>query len=175
METGSEATMALGRESQNASLRRKASPCAILGQLVPELADDMRGREVVVFVDASAMLEPGVVAVRRLAAALERQRAPTLTHHTSPEALLLLAERLYDARPRAFLVAIGAASFALGEDLSPAVAAALPEAAEVVRRLVAAPHQRWASRSVHRPILAAIRRTASEKRPPRRRLVALRG
>ena len=111
----------------------------ILGQLVPELADDFRGREVVVFVDATATLEPGAVAVRRLTAAAE-PGAPTLTHHISPEALLLLAERLYDARPCAFLVAIGAASFALGEDLSPPVAAALPEAAALVRRLVAGPH-----------------------------------
>ena len=52
---------------------------------------------------------------------------------------MLLAERLYDARPRAFLVAIGAASFALGEDLSPSVAAALPKAAALVHRLVAGP------------------------------------
>ena len=110
----------------------------IRAQLVPELADDMRGRDVVVFVDATATLEPGAVAVRRLAAVVE-PGAPALTHHTSPEGLLLLAERLYDARPCAFLVAIGAASFALGEDLSPSVAAALPEAAALVRRLVAAP------------------------------------
>ena len=57
----------------------------------------------------------------------------------SPEGLLLLAERLYDARPRAYLVTIGAASFALGEDLSPSVAAALPEAAALVRRVLATP------------------------------------
>jgi hydrogenase maturation protease len=112
----------------------------ILSQLVPELAHDMRGRDVVVFVDATTMLEPGTVAVRRLTAAVQ-PGAPALTHHTSPEALLLLAERLYDARPCAFLVTIGAASFALGEDLSPPVAAALPDAAALVRRLVAAPHE----------------------------------
>ena len=90
------------------------------------------------FVDAAATLAPGAVASRRLAAS-DAPKAPGLTHHASPEGLLLLAERLYGARPRAFLVTIGAASFALGEDLSPSVAAALPEAAALVRRLLAAP------------------------------------
>ena len=52
----------------------------IRGQLVPELADDMRGREVVVFVDAAATLEAGAVAVRRLAAS-DAPKAPGLTHH----------------------------------------------------------------------------------------------
>jgi hydrogenase maturation protease len=109
------------------------------GQLTPELADDLRDRAVVVFVDASATLDPGAVAVRPLAASGPSE--PGLTHHFSPEALLLLAERLYGAQPRAFLVTVGAASFALGEDLSPRVAAALPEAAAVVRRLLAAPDE----------------------------------
>ncbi len=113
----------------------------IRGQLVPELADDMRGRDVVVFVDAAARLAPGAVAVRRLTTA-DAPTAPGLTHHASPEGLLLITERLYGARPAAFLVTIGAASFALGEDLSPPVAAALPEAAALVRRLLAAPDER---------------------------------
>ena len=113
----------------------------IRGQLVPELADDMRGRNVVVFVDAAATLAPGAVAVRRLTTT-DAPAAPGLTHHASPERLLLITERLYGARPAGFLVTIGAASFALGEDLSPLVAAGLPEAAALVRRLVAAPDER---------------------------------
>ena len=107
-------------------------------QLVLELADDLRDRAVVVFVDAATTLEPGAVAARRVAAA-EAAQTPGLTHHCSPDALLLLAERLYGARPHAFLVTIGASSFALGDELSPPVAAALPEAAALVRRLLAAP------------------------------------
>ncbi len=83
-------------------------------QLVPELADDLRGRRVVVFVDAAATLAPGAVATRRLTAS-EGGEAPGLAHHFGPEALLLLADRLYEARPRAFLVTIGASSFDLGD------------------------------------------------------------
>ena len=77
-------------------------------QLVPELADDLRGRKVVVFVDAATTLSPGAVATRRLLASTAAQ-APGLTHHCDPDGLLLLAERLYGARPRAFLVTVGAA------------------------------------------------------------------
>ncbi len=106
-------------------------------QLVPELADDLRDRAVVVFVDAATTLKPGAVAARRLAAP-EAAQPPGLTHHCDPDALLLLVERLYGARPRAFLVTVGAASFELGEELSPPVAAALPEAAAAVRRLLVA-------------------------------------
>jgi hydrogenase maturation protease len=123
-----------------AQLLAKEDGVAVLvrHQLVPELADDLRERAVVVFVDAAATLEPGAVAARRVAAA-EAAHAPGMTHHCSPDALLFLAERLYGARPHAFLVTIGASSFALGEELSPPVAAALPEAAALVRHLLAAP------------------------------------
>ena len=107
-------------------------------QLVPELADDLKDRAVVVFVDAATTLAAGAVAARRLAASAAAE-APGLTHHCTPEALVLLAERLYGAKPRAFLVTIGAGSFDLGEELSPPVAAALPEAVAVIRRLLAPP------------------------------------
>jgi len=107
----------------------------VCDQLVPELADDLKGRAVVVFVDAAASSKPGAVAFRRLGA-FGAHETPGLTHDVGPEALLSLAERLYGAKPRAFLVTVGAASFAFGEDLSPPVAAALPEAAALVRRLM---------------------------------------
>jgi hydrogenase maturation protease len=125
-----------------AQLLETAQDVAVLvrHQLVPELADDLRGRAVVVFVDAATTLPPGAVAARRLETS-EAASAPGLTHHCGPGALLLLAERLYGATPRAFLVTVGASSFALGEQLSPAVAAALPEAAAVIRRLLIAPEE----------------------------------
>ncbi|MDR3374909.1 MAG: hydrogenase maturation protease [Ancalomicrobiaceae bacterium] len=106
-------------------------------QLLPELAADLVDRSVVVFVDAAATPTPGSIAIRRIeAAAADASDGSGLTHHVSPQALLLLAERLFGARPNAFLVTLGAASFDLGEELSPPVTAALPEAAAAVRRLI---------------------------------------
>jgi len=122
-----------------AELLAPADNVAVLvrSQLLPDLAADLEGRDVVVFVDAGAGLEPGAVSARRVTPS-ETLDAAGLTHHCSPGALLRLADRLYGARPRAFLVTVGAASFELGEELSPPVAAALAEAAAEVRRLIAA-------------------------------------
>ncbi|MDR3493141.1 MAG: hydrogenase maturation protease [Ancalomicrobiaceae bacterium] len=110
-------------------------------QLVPELADELKHCTIVVFVDAVATLTPGAVAIRQIAAeaAADGSDASGLTHHCSPETLLLLADRLYGARPRAYLVTLGAASFELGDELSSAVAAAVPVAAAAVRQLIEAP------------------------------------
>lgn len=107
----------------------------VCDQLTPEAAEDLRGRDLVVFVDATATLDPGAVAVRPLEPG-KSDEASQFTHDCRPETLLLLAERLYDARPRAFLVTIGAASFDFGAALSPTVEAALPTAAEAVRRVI---------------------------------------
>ena len=53
-------------------------------QLVPELADDFRGRDVVVFVDAAATLKPGEVAVRRLRASPPAGSAGFTHHYRKP-------------------------------------------------------------------------------------------
>ena len=121
-----------------AALVGNGASVLIRHQLVPELADDLRHRTIVVFVDAAATLAPGSIAIRRIeaATAADASDGSGLTHHVSPQALLLLADRLYGARPSAFLVTIGAASFELGEELSPVVANAVPEAAAAVRRLI---------------------------------------
>jgi hydrogenase maturation protease len=122
-----------------AELLAPAENLAVLArhQLLPDLAADLKGRDVVVFVDAGTELEPGLVSARRVTPS-DAAEAAGLTHHCSPGALLRLADRLYGARPRAFLVTVGAVSFELGEELSPPVAAALPKAAALVRGLIAA-------------------------------------
>lgn len=108
-------------------------------QLTPELSEHLCGRVLVIFVDAAATVAAGDVVTTRLAQAGAAMAVPPgLTHHVDAGTLLLMADRLYDARPQAFLVAVGASSFDLGEDLSPAVAAALPAAAAAIRRLIRA-------------------------------------
>jgi hydrogenase maturation protease len=109
----------------------------VCDQLVPEMADALRECAVVVFVDAAATLKPGAVASRRLSASDANEKFEP-THDLGPEALLRLGERLYGAKPRAFLVTVGAASFAFGQTLSAPAATALPEAVALVRRLIAA-------------------------------------
>ncbi len=60
------------------------------------------------------------------------------SHHVDPGVLLALARELYGATPEAHVVSIGVADLEAGEELSPAVAAALPAAVEAVVALVAA-------------------------------------
>jgi hydrogenase maturation protease len=130
----------IGPQVAEAVARSVAPPAGvtvrICHQLVPELADDLRDRQLVVFVDATTRLAPGAVATRSLTAADAPAPSAGPDHRCTPGTLIRLAERLYGARPAAFLVTVGAAAFAHGEGLSPAVAAALPQAVAAVRRLI---------------------------------------
>ena len=103
-------------------------------QLTPDLAPDIAAARLVVFVDAAVNIRPGVVAVREVRGA----SAPStgLVHTASPAALLELALRLYGGAPDAYIVTVGVGSLALSEALSPAVAAAVPEAVAAVTRLI---------------------------------------
>jgi hydrogenase maturation protease len=102
---------------------------------MPELAEQLAGVELAVFVDTAAGTPAGSVRiVPQRATALP---ASGFVHHLDPGALLLLAERLYGRAPEAFLVTVGAASLAIGEGLSPAAAESLPVAVAAVRRLIA--------------------------------------
>jgi hydrogenase maturation protease len=103
-------------------------------QLTPELAERVAAVDLVVFVDAGAGLRPGSVVVTPVQSA--SALSPGLVHHVDPGALLTLASKLYGRSPEAFLVTVGAGSFALSEHLSEPVAAALPEVIAAVRRLV---------------------------------------
>lgn len=108
-------------------------------QLTPELAADVAGASVVVVVDARAGSVPGRVEC----SAVEPDPRPgggALSHHLAPAALLGLAAFAYGRVPPAFAVTVGGAAFEAGTGLSPAVAAAVGEAAGVVaERLAASP------------------------------------
>ncbi len=102
-------------------------------QLTPELAERIGTADLVVFIDAAADLQPGSVVVVPVQAA---PLSSAMMHHVDPRALLFMAAKLYDRTPDASLIRVGAASFELGEGLSAAVAAALPDVVATVRRLV---------------------------------------
>ena len=108
-------------------------------QLTPELALDMSAADLVVLVDATTAVPPGVVVVRRLDPGGEAGATGGATsHHVGPGVLLSLARDLYGAAPEAHVVSVGVADMETGEGLSPPVAAAVPAAVDAVTRLVAA-------------------------------------
>jgi hydrogenase maturation protease len=107
----------------------------ITQQFTPELAEAIRDADTVVFVDAAANTAAGEVTLLRLTPAAELPRL--LTHHMPPDSLLTLTQDLYGKLPaRAFAVTVGGASFELGETITETVAAAIPRAVAMVRKLL---------------------------------------
>lgn len=109
-----------------------------LHQLTPELAIDISRASVVVLIDAMLGGRHGEVTVRRLGTADASAPTPvaSFTHHLDAASLVALATGLFGGDPRVHLVTIAAATMDVGDQLSPAVSAALPRAVQVVIDLV---------------------------------------
>jgi hydrogenase maturation protease len=98
-------------------------------QLTPELALEVSQAERVVLVDARRGGTPGTVET----AAVEPDRRPSsFFHGLTPPALVALAASLSGRVPTVLAVSVAAASFEVGEGLSPVVEAALPVAVAAV-------------------------------------------
>jgi hydrogenase maturation protease len=104
-------------------------------QWLPEMAELISEAELVVFVDASAELEPGEVRSEEVKA---RPTSPqAFTHSMTPAGLLALAKQLYGNAPNsAFLVTIGGDSFELAEELSDVVRHAIPVALDQIKAIL---------------------------------------
>jgi hydrogenase maturation protease len=102
-------------------------------QLQPEHAELLSRMNTAIFLDCSAIAQPGVVSTHALTPA---QNLPHLfTHHLDPASLLKLTQDLYGRIPsRALAITVGGQSFELKERLSEPVAAAVPIALEAARR-----------------------------------------
>ena len=103
----------------------------VVQQLTPELMEPVSRAGRVVFIDAAAAGDPGVLHERRVAADPEAAR---FTHHSTPGGLLAGAAALFGRAPEAVLYSVAGQDFAFGERLTPAVEQAL---AEVVSRVLA--------------------------------------
>jgi hydrogenase maturation protease len=104
----------------------------VLHQLAPEIADAVRHRELVLFLDAACCddiehARPGEVRAREISAEEIREHNPgQFSHVYSPAKVLDLARELYHATPHALVITVAGEDFGHGESLSPAVAQALP-------------------------------------------------
>jgi hydrogenase maturation protease len=120
-----------------------------VGQLTVEALLAVPASKAVVVADAAVGVAPGEVVTLPLCA-LGRGAvrggggpAPASSHSLAPDQAIALAAELRGAAPRGVFVGLGGVDFALGEELSDAVAAALPTfaaaIAEAILRLSAAP------------------------------------
>jgi len=104
-------------------------------QLMPEHAAALSRAEAAVFLDCSAIHDPGAVTVTPLSTAHDLPRI--FTHHLDPASLLRLALDLYGRAPaRAFAVTVGGQSYGFGDGLSGTVTAAIPAAVDAVCRVL---------------------------------------
>lgn len=112
-----------------------------LHQLVPEVADIVRQRELVLFVDAACLddIEDnrlGEISVREVSGAEGLQQPTHFSHAFSPAKVLAFARNLYGATPKAFVITVAGTDFSHGESLSAPVAGALPELIARIQRLI---------------------------------------
>jgi hydrogenase maturation protease len=103
-------------------------------QLGPELAQSLSEADLVIFLDASCEGTPGRLSCERVEPS---DASSGFTHHVKPGGLLAMAKHLFGRSPRAYIVSVAGASFACGENLSPAVQQALPEVEKLVAGLIA--------------------------------------
>jgi hydrogenase maturation protease len=106
-------------------------------QLTPELAVDVSTASLVVLVDARIDGgPPGTVHVERLETGRAARAPSGSSHGFDPAELIDLTGRLYGPPPPVVLVTVTSGSIAVGDTLSTAVAAAVPEAADAVAQVI---------------------------------------
>jgi hydrogenase maturation protease len=113
--------------------------------LLPEHAVPLSTADMAIFIDCSAMTEPGEVSMIPLSPAQDLPRI--FTHHLVPASLLKLTQDLCGRAPAtALAITVGGQSFELSDDsngqLSERVEAAIPIAVEAVRAAVFAVEQK---------------------------------
>jgi hydrogenase maturation protease len=119
-------------------------------QLTPELAEPISQADRVVFIDAAQQEPAGKLFCQRLTP--EASLPCILSHHLTPLMLLVWTQGLYGTCPEAMVLSVSSQSFGYGAELSPAVAAALPELIERCCTLVLDSN----TRGVNRPALPGL-------------------
>jgi len=101
-----------------------------LHQLTIDLAEDLKDRAFVIFVDARVNDSDELIQYKELQPAF---KIGLTTHYITPETLLEICKRLYDRVPRAHLFSIKGFNFDFGKNLSERTKEA---ADEVINRII---------------------------------------
>ncbi len=109
----------------------------VLHQLIPELAEDLRHYDLVVFVDAhvgSGIAEE--IHEERLDVVY---KTPFVYHQTHPSTILALTRQMYDRAPHAILISLLGHDFDFGPGLSDETAALVEPTVDRILKLVSTP------------------------------------
>ena len=114
-----------------------------LHQLAPEVAETAGQFPSIIFIDAASpeeeQIEPGRIQVEEiLPENNSRSDASRFSHGLSPQTVIALATKLYDAHLQSYLVTVKGDNFEHGDSLSPVVSAALPSLISRIETLVQA-------------------------------------
>ena len=101
----------------------------ILHQLNPELAELLRGRNHVIFLDAVAGDDPGTLCATGVEPC---DLSSSGMHHFEPGSLLALSRAIYGEAPQATLITATACSFDHGDEISSELREAAARAAEAI-------------------------------------------
>ena len=108
----------------------KSATVLSVHQLTPELAEAISEADLVIFIDACCEGAPGSWQCETIRGALAPSQ--TFAHHLTPATLLIYARAVLSAEPAAILVSVAGESFEYGRNLSPSVAAIVPEIVSMV-------------------------------------------
>ena len=108
----------------------------VLHQLVPELAEDLKNYDLVIFVDAH--VGSGIPEAIHEEALETTYRTPFVYHQTHPSTILALTMQMYDVAPRAMLLSLLGHTFDFGQGLSEETAALVEPATERILALARA-------------------------------------
>jgi len=103
-------------------------------QLLPELADELAGAGLILFLDATA--DPEGPAVRLESIEPSTKGPDSLIHAMTPETLVRLCEAIHGHAPPALMVSIPVDDFGFGDELSPRAMRGLEEALRMVREWI---------------------------------------
>ena len=102
-------------------------------QLTPEMADDITGSELVIFLDAACGEEPGTVRCKHISPV---NGPGAFTHQLDPQSLVSAAEQLYGEAPKAICVTLAGWSFEVSNRLSKNAQHCLPELVRQTREII---------------------------------------
>lgn len=94
-------------------------------QLIPEIADDFKRYQKVVFIDAHT---GSVTEEIHLEEVISRYESSPLTHHLTPASCLAIAQALHGSVPPSLLVSVRGYEFGFHQGLSERTKALVPEA-----------------------------------------------
>lgn len=123
---------AFGWQAATRLLDRIADPeveVMAVQQLTPELTEPISRAGRVIFIDAAATGDPGVLQERSI---VPDPESAHFTHHSTPGALLAGAQSLFGRAPEATLYTVPGEDFSFGEHLTPALQAALDQVVALI-------------------------------------------